>query len=566
MSTNDRVVLDEILRTQHSNLAPDLSTEEYFQLFCIEQILKSYDLSYDEIEAGIVDGGDDGGVDAVYTFANGRLLSEDANVSQQRDALLELHIVQTKRSASFSETAIDRIRQTLRDVLQLDIDLHSFRGDYNERLLANFRIFRKAALELAPSFPKVELTVHYASRGSTADIHPKVLDKAQKLEDQLADTVSDAAAATSFLGATELLRLAQTSPPTTYELDVTATISTEREGFACLVTLPNYYHFTANDDGNIRGHLFESNVRDYQGRTEVNEHIRATLTGGNGEDFWWLNNGVTVVASQVSLAGKTLTVENPQIVNGLQTSQEIFKYFQTNDGAERDQRQVLVRVLVPDSDESRDRIIRATNSQTAIPTASLWATDELQRKIEEFLRTRDLYYERRKNYYKNQGIRKDHIISISYLAQAIMASLLGEPDNARARPSSLLKTDTDYRRVFSEEFPIDAYFNAAVLMRRIDKFLLDRTSFTAGDRNNLKYHMALVLVVRRLKTLPPDPKAYAAQDFSAVGDAELEQARKIVSDSIDQLCSDPEFDGSIDRVAKSNELVIELRRRLLGQP
>ncbi|GAI16788.1 unnamed protein product, partial [marine sediment metagenome] len=70
----------------------------------------------------------------------------------------------------------------------------------------------------------------------------------------------------------------------------------------------------------MRLNLFEANVRDYQGKVEVNKAIGNTLLSAYSEDFWWLNNGVTVVASQASLSGKTLVVEDPQIVNGLQTS------------------------------------------------------------------------------------------------------------------------------------------------------------------------------------------------------------------------------------------------------
>ena len=44
--------------------------------------------------------------------------------------------------------------------------------------------------------------------------------------------------------------------------------------------------------------IFESNVRDYQGNTDVNEGIAASLGTASSEDFWWLNNGVTVLATK----------------------------------------------------------------------------------------------------------------------------------------------------------------------------------------------------------------------------------------------------------------------------
>jgi hypothetical protein len=77
-------------------------------------------------------------------------------------------------------------------------------------------------------------------------------------------------------------------------------------------------------------------VRDYQGNTEVNEQIRNTLSGKSSEDFWWLNNGISVLCSRATVSAKTLTIENAEIVNGLQTSREIYDVFSSrpelNDG------------------------------------------------------------------------------------------------------------------------------------------------------------------------------------------------------------------------------------------
>ena len=83
-------------------------------------------------------------------------------------------------------------------------------------------------------------------------------------------------------------------------------------------------------------------------------------------------------------SGKAVTIEDPQVVNGLQTSTEIFKYFSAAN-TEGDEREVMVRIIVPGKVESSDRIIKATNSQTSIPQASLRATDKVHRDIEEYL-------------------------------------------------------------------------------------------------------------------------------------------------------------------------------------
>ena len=57
MPTNDKIILDQILEQKRREIAPSLEPARFFEVFNAEQILKDYDLSYDEIEFGIVVGG-----------------------------------------------------------------------------------------------------------------------------------------------------------------------------------------------------------------------------------------------------------------------------------------------------------------------------------------------------------------------------------------------------------------------------------------------------------------------------------------------------------------------------
>jgi hypothetical protein len=219
------------------------------------------------------------------------------------------------------------------------------------------------------------------------------------------DRFSKAEVTFEFLGAPRLLELAGTAPPSSYGLQVAETpLSPGDVGFIGLVRLAEYAQFVSDDSGELKKAMFDANVRDYQGSVEVNKRIHETLQSTEPDDFWWLNNGITIVATRASLAGRIITIESPQVVNGLQTSTEIHEHFRGMRD-DSDDRHVLVRIVVPASDESRDRIIRATNDQTPVPSWALRATDHLQRHIEEYFRASDLYYDRRKNFYKNQGVQ-----------------------------------------------------------------------------------------------------------------------------------------------------------------
>ena len=146
-------------------------------------------------------------------------------------------------------------------------------------------------------------------------------------------------------------------------------------------------------------------------------------------------------------------------------------------------RNVRVKIVSSDNEETRDKIIKATNSQNAVQPATLRATDKVQRDIEETLKSAGLYYDRRKNFYKNEGKPADNIISIPLMAQAVMSVVLARPDTARARPSSLIKDNAVYSQVFSDTYPVGMYSNAAALIRYVDRVLKSRSEMSGRDRS-----------------------------------------------------------------------------------
>ena len=100
-----------------------------------------------------------------------------------------------------------------------------------------------------------------------------------------------------------------------------------------LIPLTQFYEFiTYGEEGQINDRLFESNIRDYKGRSNVNKNIIETLKKPNEIDFWWLNNGITVTVEDVeeSKSANKIKIVNPQIVNGLQTSYSIYNFFSEN--------------------------------------------------------------------------------------------------------------------------------------------------------------------------------------------------------------------------------------------
>lgn len=521
-----------------------MKDDDAFELFACEQALAERQLSADEVADGIVGGGNDGGLDGVYVFLGDVLLAEDSDVFQDDFApgkvparsRLELWMVQAKRETGFAETAIEKVADSCRRLLSLAEEETDLEELYSTSVVTRTGFFRRALRALASRHLQVEVRLIYATRGRVDEVNAKVEIKARDLQHQFNQVVSGASGDVAFLGAAELWQRASAHPSYTMELTYQEN-ATSGNSHVALVSLREYLKFLADENGELRRHIFDWNVRDYAGDVEVNKEIRASLDDAAGPEFWWLNNGVTVICSKASVVGKTFVLDDVQVVNGLQTSHTVFDVLRSAaDDYPALDRAVLVRILVTEDITTRDRVIRATNRQTAVPAASLRATDDIQRNIEAFFLSHGLFYDRRKNYYRNNGKSVEHIVSIPLLAQAVMAMGLSRPDNSRARPSSLLKRDEDYRRIFSTNIPLAIYLWMAKSQKAVDAFLVSEAAgTTAQERTNLRFHLSMIAAARLFEAQVHNPLQLArtAESGISITDADLPACLALLQATLD---------------------------------
>ncbi|UAL10107.1 hypothetical protein [Caulobacter segnis] len=122
---------------------------------------------------------------------------------------------------------------------------------------------------------------------------------------------------------------------------------------------------------------------------------------------------------------------------------------------------------------------------------------------------RDRLGGRRKNSYKREGKPADRILSIDRLAQVVLTVLLQEPHTARARPTSAIKKDSDYKKIFPDGangFPLAMYGVLAELNLQVEEHF--RTLKGIVDQNllnNMRFHVLMVLAwtLNKNSTLPP---------------------------------------------------------------
>ncbi|MCB0755408.1 MAG: AIPR family protein [Flavobacteriales bacterium] len=553
MANNDQIILDTLIEQTKAELYPDLSADDYFTLYASEQCMKDHSLSYDELDEGIVDNGGDGGIDAIYTLINGELVQRDSEIIEgKRGSTIDVYIIQSKNTSGFSETAIEKCISSASDLFDFDKSIDGLRTVYNNDLLANIDVFRKQYLSLASKFPSLNFHYLYASKG--VEVHPNVERKVEMLRATINRHFDAAQVNLEFITAQKLIELARKEQIQSKDVLLADNpISTQDGGYIAIAPIRNYFEFITDDEGKLIQYFFDANIRDYQTNVEVNKGIRLTLNEANPEeDFWWLNNGITITAGNATFASKRLHIEDPQVVNGLQTSFELFKYF-TENKIDSDNRNVLLRVITAPNEKSRLRVIKATNSQTSIPLASLRAADPIHRDIEDYLIPKGYFYDRRKNYHKNQGRSVKKIISIPYLAQIVMSTLSQKPDYARARPSTLIKNASDYTQIFSNEIPINVYYIVIEIQRMVESALKEHVSpqLNRLEIGDIKFHVTMFLTCVLTGKIKPTKNDISSINLNSISTTQI-------SDSIDNIYVLYDAMGGNNSVAKGKEFVKEV--------
>jgi len=219
--------------------------------------------------------------------------------------------------------------------------------------------------------------------------------------------------------------------------------------------------------------LLERNIRRYLGLhgNRVNEGIRQTLQSDQPANFYFFNNGLTLICDKfkynaLQSGDYHVQVENLQIVNGGQTCMTIFKTIrEMQEGlfpALPVDASVLVRLyeLPTDSDDLVLQITHATNSQNPVDLKDLRSNDALQQRLEADLLGLGYTYRRK----RLDVPAKATEITSGAAAEAVLAVWRNAPHQAKF--FSREHFGKLYSKIFTDSLT-GAEVVAAVLLYRI---------------------------------------------------------------------------------------------------
>ena len=342
--------------------------------------------------------------------------------------------------------------------------------------------------------------IQYVTFAPESNIDTYMKTKQSQLQDWLLSKLPSGSSATvKYVGDSSIVTQLRVSHDFQAKLIFTKSPVRGDSALVGLVKIKDYIKFLREERSNVlREQLFAVNVRDYAGGSiGVNNAIAKTLRTNSSSKFWWLNNGITIIADKASDPVELEWVAtNPMIVNGLQTSHVLHEEeLAGNITRKRLQETVLVRLIIESNPDVRESIIGGTNNQTAIVGIQLHANEEKQFRIEEYLRHGNWFYERRRYQYRGTSTPTSRIRTVTDVAQAVMAYRLLEPDTARARPGTLL--NKGWKRVFNEDETEDLFLKSVNVAAEVENYLKsDTAKEISDDVTNARHYLVAGFALR----------------------------------------------------------------------
>ena len=326
-----------------------------------------FDLTDEEAFDGIVDGGNDFGVDALY-------------FEPPDDGELHIILIQGKYRAAlsgdsaFPENGIVNMIAAIGALFDPAMPVR-----LNPRLEQRVEDIRSFVKEGA--IPRV--TAVAANNGTrwTTEAQRRIDNAARDFNGQVG---------WRYVGAEDLLALLQARQPINTELRLTGQAAVETFDFRRVLIGRMSVAELARLTNDYDNQLFERNIRRYLGLAgnRVNEAVAATLRDpAQRSNFYFYNNGITITCSQfrhnaLQRDNWTVQVNDLQIVNGGQTARTVQRMHEEV-GAEIEGAEVLIRIyeLQQEDTEVVDAITFATNSQNPVDLRDLKANEPRQKAL-----------------------------------------------------------------------------------------------------------------------------------------------------------------------------------------
>lgn len=448
----------------------DLSSFEKGLRFATKLVTQWLDVTTDDDDFVICDGSGDGGIDIAY------LQRKDDDVDGQDSDAIEgdtWYLVQSKYGTAFS--GADTILQEGNKVISTLLGQTHHISEITQQLLDKLSVFRQQASA------DDRIVLVFATTDPIAQQDRATLDRIKVIgrkEIMPGFDVEEVSLMTIWeaLDDVESAKLTVSVSGQFVEQSSGLLVGTvpliELFGF-----LKSYQSRTGNLD-----QIYEKNVRQFLGnRRKINKGIAKTLST-NPEKFGLYNNGITIVVSNYSKSPDdvTITMHDPYIVNGCQTTRTIWQVLDsklnaggtgqdttTEDWKEQVRRGGVVTKIVRSGEAEIGDITRYTNSQNSVREQDFIALhsnfqgwrDDMARDYNIFLEIQRGGIASRKAWEKQHPGENlyDAYVNAFGLVKVYGAGWLSEPGTAFGKNPPFLPSGAVYERMVNRQSPEPAF-------------------------------------------------------------------------------------------------------------
>lgn len=480
----------------------DQQREEKILTRCLAAygVYNSIECTPEEAAKSVVDGGDDNGIDAIYYSSVNR----------------KMIIVQSKWSKDGSgepeSAGVGKFCTGIRDLFNLNFDRFNKkiqnRKSYIEKAIGEYDI--KYSLVFIDTCMATDLAVH-----STRLIED-LLNELNNTGDLNAEKI------VSFIRLNQgkvhsSLAMSAGNDPIDIELGLTnwGLISEPYKA---------YYGMVAGNEiadwwKNYNTRLFDKNIRQVLGKTDVNDEIEKTIND-TPELFWYFNNGITIIADKIEksiVGGGTrdlgaFKLGKIAIVNGAQTVSSIGKFASDTKNSEKlDQVKVSIRIIqLSDAPANFDKeVTKANNRQNRIENRDFVSQDPEQLRIRTELIIDGIDY----NIMRSENFKLDEKTFDLLEATAALACASGKTSLAVQAKSGIGKFFENlekgiYKEIFNPSVSGYFVYNAVKTIREIE-IIIGKEINSLEKRSGRKYGVLVhgnriisLLTIAKLKIKP----------------------------------------------------------------
>ena len=428
-------VTDEIKNYKVKSSLLNKSDDYAFSALCIDSVFyqnPSFILNNGEIQTMVVDGVNDSGIDIILrdpnnTEATDIIIGQSKfyqNITSEdiRDAI-------HKMIDTYNNLSAGKNGSTRQEVIQKFADVTSDMGDESK---IHFVLFTSAPQNRI-NVPPLQKIVSDAFLGNSSfdfqiwfgkDILEAINDKKSRR-----DSVENGR-----------LNIDDKSNVLLYGDDGDAAIVN-----ISALSLKNLF----NKEGKT---LLAKNLRYYIRKKDIDEAIRDTIVN-HPDDFWFRNNGITIICDDFEIDGPSVKLSNFSIVNGGQTTAMISKGSEVNEDNDFFLPCKIIRSRGTDELEKANfslDIAKATNSQKPIKPADLKANAPEQVMFVQEMRNMGIYYQTKRGEKIEKAFSEDFKnTDLPETGRLCLAGIFQLPGTARNHPSKMYD-DMFYNIIFNK--------------------------------------------------------------------------------------------------------------------